>query len=294
MILVVGSTGMVGSGICQSLVELGKPVRALVRETSDPTKVAKLNGMGIQLFKGDLRDPASLRSACQGIDIVIDTVSALPVSYTPGLNDIQNVDLKGAKALIDAAKSEGVKHLIYISFTLCGDFPLSDAKHEVEAYLKASGLVYTILRPSYFMEAWLSPMVGFDTANSKATVYGSGDQPISWISLFDVVQFTVESVTNLQARNRVFDLGGPEPVSPNHVIKLFEAACGNPFEVSYVPAEALKAQMEGASEPMQKSFTGLMYCYAIGDPIEMQATLKVFPIKLTSMQDYVKKVQIKA
>ena len=287
MILVTGSTGMVGSAACQRLVELGKPVKALVRETSDPAKTGRLSGLGITLVKGDLRNPDSLQTACQGVETVINTVSALPVSYTPGENDIQHVDLEGTKSLIDAARAAGVKHFIYTSFTMDADFPLSKAKHEVEAYLKASGMNYTILRPSYFMEAWLSPMVGFDVANAKATIYGDGDQLISWISFLDVANFVVESVTNPAARNTVLALGGPEPVSPNQVVKLFEAKGGKSFEVSYVPAEALKAQMEGATEPMQKSFAGLMYGYALGDPVNMEETLKAFPMKLTSVQEFV-------
>jgi uncharacterized protein YbjT (DUF2867 family) len=294
MILVVGSTGMVGSGVCQRLIELGKPVKALVRETSDPAKVAKLISLGIPLVKGDLRDAASLKAACQGVETVIDTVSALPVSYTPGQNDIQHVDLEGARALIDTAKAAGVKHFIYTSFTMKVDCPLSNAKHAVEDYLMRSGMIYTILRPGYFMESWLSPMVGFDAANAKAAVYGSGDQPISFISLVDVVQFAVACVDNPAARNAVLTLGGPEPVSPHQVIALFEKESGKTFEVSHVPAEALKAQMEGTTEPMQKSFAGLMYCFAVGDPIDMKAVLKVFPEKLVSVHDYVKKALEKA
>ena len=290
VILVVGSTGSLGSAICQRLVELGKPVKALVRETSDPAKVAKLSGAGIPLVKGDLRDPASLKAACQGVETLITTVSAMPASYVPGQNDIVRVDVQGTKALIDAAKAAGVKHFIYTSFsgnmeTVC---PLRNAKREVEAYLKASGLVYTILRPGAFMQAWLSPMVGFDAANAKATIYGTGDQPISWISLFDVAAFAVESVTNPAARNAVMELGGPEPVSPHQVIKIFEKASGKTFEVSHVPVEALKAQMDAATDPMQKTFPGLMLNYAAGDPIDMKATLKAFPLKLTSVQEYVK------
>ena len=66
MILVVGSTGMVGSGICQRLAELGRPFKALVRESSDPAKVARLKELGATLAKGDLRDPASLFAAIKG------------------------------------------------------------------------------------------------------------------------------------------------------------------------------------------------------------------------------------
>lgn len=68
------------------------------------------------------------------------------------------------KNLIDAAVRAGVGHVIYTSFSanLDLDFPLGRAKRAVEAHLIASGMAYTILRPSCFMEVWLSPAVGFD------------------------------------------------------------------------------------------------------------------------------------
>jgi uncharacterized protein YbjT (DUF2867 family) len=289
MILVVGSTGMVGSEICRILASKTIPTRTLVRETSDPAKVERLVGYGAQLVKGDLRDPASLKAACQGVDQVICTVSAMPFSYQPGVNDIQSVDVNGITHLIDAAKAAGVKHFVDTSFSknICRDFPLCNAKRAVENYLMGSGLTYTILRPSYFMEAWLSPMVGFDAANAKVTLYGTGDQPIAWISYKDVAQFAVASLVNPAARNAVLELGGSQSITPHQVVKAFEAATGKTFEVSHVPAEALKAQMDGASEPMQKSFAGLMLSYADGDPIDMAPVQKAFAVHLTSLHEFV-------
>ena len=66
MILVVGSTGMLGSEICRMLASNGKPFRALVRESSDPAKVEWLTDYGARLAWGDLRDPASLQAATRG------------------------------------------------------------------------------------------------------------------------------------------------------------------------------------------------------------------------------------
>ncbi|MGD0002970.1 MAG: SDR family oxidoreductase [Anaerolineaceae bacterium] len=289
MILVVGSTGMVGSEICRLLASKGIPFRALVRESSDPAKVERLKGYGAQLVKGNLCDTASLKTACQGVSAVICTVSAMPFCYQPGVNDIQSVDFEGVTNLIEAAKAAGVKHLIYTSFSgnLDREFPLRNAKRTVEQRLKESGLVYTILRPSMFMEVWLSPAVGFDAANSKATVYGTGDQLIAWITIKDVAQFAVESLENPAARNRVLELGGPKPLSPHQVIKIFEDAMGKTFEVTHVPPEALQAQYAGATDPMQKSFIGLMLCYAGGDPIDMSAIQKAFAVHLTPIKEYV-------
>jgi uncharacterized protein YbjT (DUF2867 family) len=288
MILVVGSTGMVGSEICRLLASQGKPFRAFVRETSDPAKVERLKGYGAQLVKGDLRDPASLKAACQGVNEVICTVSAMPFSYQPGMNDMQSVDTDGVTHLIETAKAAGVKQFIYTSFShnINRDFPLRNAKRASEKSLQESGLVYTILRPSFFMELWLSPAVGFDAANAKATIYGTGDQPIAWVSLKDVAQFAVESLENPAVRNCVLELGGLESLSPHQAIKIFEKSTGKTFEVTHVPPEALQAQYDGAADPMQKSFIGLMQCYADGDPVDMRATQKIFAVKLTPLKDY--------
>jgi len=288
MILVVGSTGMVGSEVCRILGSKGKHFRALVRETSDPAKVERLKGFGAELVKGDLRDPASLKAACQGFSEVICTVSAMPFSYQPGVNDIQAVDVDGVTHLIEAAKAAGVKHFIHTTFSgnIKGDYPLCKAKRAGEQRLIESGMIYTILRPGDFMEIWLSPAVGFDAANAKATIYGTGDQPMGWISLKDVAQFAVESLENPAARNCMLELGGPESLSPHQVIKIYEKVMGKTFEVTHVPPEALQVQYDGAADPMQKSFLGLMLSYATGDPIDMSATRKAFAVRLTPVEEY--------
>jgi len=292
MYLIVGSTGMLGGEICRLLAAKGCPVKGLVRTTSDQAKVAALKELGIQVVEGDLRDRASLEVACQGVTAVISTVSSMPFSYKPGENDIHTVDTEGAIKLIEAAKSAGVKHFIYTSFSgnLDLDFPLRNAKRFVEKNLKDSGLTYTILRPSCFTEVWLSPAVGFDAANAKATIYGSGTTPISWISFLDVAKFAVESLTNPAAVNATLELGGPEPLSPLQVVQIFEKVIGKTFEVQHVPEAALEAQQKAATDGMQQSFTALMRCYAQGDPIDMQETLKVFPVQLTSVREYAQQV----
>ncbi len=288
MNLVIGATGMVGSEICKQLAAIGKPVRAMVRSTSDQAKVANLKRAGVEVVQGDLRDCASIEAACQGVTEVISTVSAMPFSYHPIDNNIQKVDLDGLMNLIDVAKAAGVRHFIYTSFSgnLDLDFPLRNAKREVEQYLKNSGMIYTILRPSCFMEVWLSPAVGFDAANAKVQLYGDGTNPISYISYLNVAEFAVASSENPSARNATLELGGPEAISQLGAVKIFEQVSGRKFDVQYVPEQVLQSQRDAAMDPMQQSFSGLMLCVAQGDPIDMKKTLKAFPIKLASVKDY--------
>jgi uncharacterized protein YbjT (DUF2867 family) len=283
---------MVGSVICLRLAARGKKVRAMVRSTSDQAKVNNLKKTGVEIVYGDLRDCASLEAACQGVTAVISTVSAMPFSYHPIENNIQKVDHEGLTNLIDVAKAAGIKPFVYTSFSgqIDLDFPLRNAKRTVEQYLKDSGLVYTILRPSCFMEVWLSPAVGFDVANAKVQLYGDGTNPIGYISYFDVAQFAIESLENPTARNVTLELGGPQSISQIDAVKIFEDVSGRKFEVQYVPEEALQSQRDAAIDPMQQSFSGLMQCVAQGDPIDMKKTLKTFPIKLTSVRGYAEKV----
>lgn len=281
---------MVGSQVCRLAAEGGLPVRGLVRATSDPDKVEKLKGYGVEVVVGDVRQHASLEEACRGVKKVVSTVSAMPFSYIPGENDLQCVDTEGQISLVEAARSAGVGHFIYTSFTMDNDFPLRNAKRKVENHLKKSGMKYTILRPGYFMEVWLSPAVGFDAANARTQIYGSGTKPVSWVSYLDVARFAVACLDNPAAVNATLDIGGPEALSQLEMVKIFEELGGHTFEVQHVPEEALAEQQQSATDPMQQSFTGLMRWYAQGDPIDMQATLQAFPIQLTTVRDYARGV----
>src|SRR5437867_6869929 len=114
MNLIVGATGMVGGEICKLLAEQGKPVRALVRNTSNPESVARLSGLGAEIVKGDIKDRVSLDNACRGVSAVISTASS---TRTPREGDtLASVDQQGQLNVIDAAKEAGVQHFVFVSF----------------------------------------------------------------------------------------------------------------------------------------------------------------------------------
>jgi uncharacterized protein YbjT (DUF2867 family) len=286
MNLVVGATGLLGGEICRQLVTGGKSVKALVRPTSDPVKVEALQRLGASVVQGDLKDRSSLDAACQGVTAVISTASST-LSRQQG-DSIQTVDLEGQLNLVDAAKAGGVEHFVFISFRRNPDlqYPLDDAKRAVEQHLKASGLTYTILQAGYFMEVWLGPALGFDYANASARIYGEGHNGLSWISCKDVAQFAVAPLDNPAGRNAVIEVGGPQVLSPLEVVHIFEEVGGQPFAIEHVSEEALRAQKADATDSLQESFAALMLTYANGDPIEMGATLKAFPLQLASVRDY--------
>jgi uncharacterized protein YbjT (DUF2867 family) len=287
VILIVGATGLLGTEICGQLRETGRPVRALVRRGAKPAKLDQLKKLGVELAEGDLKDPGSIRRACQGVKAVISTASST-LSRREG-DSIRTVDLDGQIGLVDAAQAAGVDHFVFISFRNEGaiETPLTEAKSAVERRLKESGLAFTILQASYFMEVWLSPAVGFDVAAGKVRIYGEGRNKLSWISLVDVARFAVRALDEPQLRNRVVEVGGPEALSPLEVVRAFEAAGSPEIGVEHVPEATLRSQMENATDPLENSFAGLMLQYAAGDPIDMTETRKLLPVKLTSVRDYV-------
>lgn len=108
MNLIAGATGMLGSEICRLLREQGKRVRALVRSTSNPERLADLGGLGVELVQGDLKDAATLEEACRGASAVISTASST-VSRQAG-DSIDSVDRQGQLNLIEAAERDGENH----------------------------------------------------------------------------------------------------------------------------------------------------------------------------------------
>src|SRR5262249_10210071 len=159
------------------LVARGVDVRCLVR---DGTQIE-----GVELVRGDLRDPASLRRACEGVDTVITTASAI-VRRLAGARDasIREVDETGTLSLVDAAEQAGVQRFVYLSYGGLNEHagaPLEHAKLAVKARLKHSTMRTVIVRPDAFQEINLGPVARFDLANAKVSVIGKGDAKLRWL-----------------------------------------------------------------------------------------------------------------
>lgn len=290
MILVAGATGQVGRQVVRHLGGMGKTVRAMVRPGADPGRTQAVVEAGATPFEADLKDAAALARACEGIRTIVSTASA---TISRGAGDsIDTVDRDGQLQLVEAARDAGVDHFVYLSFSgnVRGDFPLRDAKRAVEEHLQESGLVYTIVRPSFFMEVWLSPHAGFDPVGGTVRIYGSGDSPVSMISAGDVARYVAGCVDNPAVRNQVIELGGPEAVSWNSVVALFERALGREITRQFVPEAALEQQMTQAGEPLQRTLAGLALTVARGDVIDPAPALAKVNIPLTPVQEFVRRV----
>ena len=226
MDLVVGATGIVGKRIAVRLSEKGRKVRAMVRGGAARAEAQELAGAGIEIVEADLTKPGSLPAACAGIENVACTATSMPHGRDDGL---RRVDRDGVLALIEAADRAKVKKFVYTSYSgnIRYDSPLETAKRDCENRLLASSMQAVVLRPSYFMEAWLSPALGFDPAKASARIYGSGQAKVTYISAHDVVEFAVAAVA-MSERDRavILEMGGLEALSQLDAVRVFEKKLG--------------------------------------------------------------------
>lgn len=286
MILVIGATGLLGSEIVRLLRATGHAVRALARTTSNPARLEALRRTGAEIVYGDMKERSSLRTAFQGIDAIVTTASST-LSRQVG-DSIQTVDLDGYFNVIDCAKESGVGRFVYTSIPQETKYesPLTRAKAQVAKYLKNSGVEYTVLAANFFMEIWLSPALGFDPQNARATIYGTGEQPVGFVSYKDVAEIAVQSLGVKGLENGTILVAGPENVAPLDVVKIFERSTGRRFTIEHVPEEMLLEKRSRATDPLEETFAALMLDYANGYAMDMKKTLSMFPIQLTTVAEY--------
>jgi NADH dehydrogenase len=284
-VLVVGATGFVGGGIALRLAKQGHRVTALVRSGADHQKAKALQSAGVELIEGDLSQQETLAIATQNLDTIVCTATSMPSAANDGL---RRVDHDGVLALIDAAEQQGAKRFVYVSYSgnLREDSPLETAKRTCENRLLAGKMEAVILRPSYFMEVWLSPALGFDPAGGSVRIYGSGDAKVSYISGANVADFGLSAVTwKYSGKNTILELGGPEPLSQLDAVRIFEKAMNKKVKTYQGPVEALQAQ-HNSSDSLQKTFGALMLGYAKGDVVDGATIAREHGISLHSVTEF--------
>ncbi|MCU1517024.1 MAG: NAD-dependent epimerase/dehydratase family protein [Pseudarthrobacter sp.] len=235
MILVVGATGDLGSRITRRLRAEGQPVRCLVRTGSND---AGLRGIGAEVVGGDLTVPASLGAACEGIDTVIATATAMGRRLSgASSSSIREVDGKGMLALVAAAETAGVRRFVYLSFTGIEapvGSPLEHAKVAVEKRLRNSSMQTVIARADAFQEVHLSPMARFDMGGGKAAIVGRGNTRRRWVATEDVAALLC-AVALEAAPPALVEFGGPELLTKNETVAIAQDLTHRRMKVQRMP-----------------------------------------------------------
>jgi NADH dehydrogenase len=290
MILVVGATGIVGGMITRRLFEQGKDVRILVRTNSPSEQLARegratsaeeLIEAGAQPAYGDLRDRASLDAIVEGVETVISTANS---AGRGGEDNPQSVDLEGNRNLIEAARDAGVEHFVFISAFGAdpeNPVPFMQAKGQSEASLRESGMDYTILAPTPYMEIWAAVVVGMPALQSQpVTLVGEGRRRHSFVSNRDVAAFAVAAVDHSAARNQYLAIGGPEPLTWSDVVATYERVLGRPISVQFVAV----GEPVPLPDPMPWILAGME---TYDSAIEMEEIARTFDVPLTRLETFV-------
>jgi NADH dehydrogenase len=261
MILVVGATGELGGRISGLLVDRGQVVRALVRPGTEATVLA---GIGVEVVRGDLREPASLAAALEGVATVVTTANAIG-RIMAGSTDLTIADVDGAgnRNLIDAAARAGVGRFVFVSAAGMGQemarmAPLMAAKWAAEKALRATSMRAVLVRPDMFQEVWLAPMTGIDPVAGKALIYGTGRMPSRYVAIDDVAAMCAHLAVVPDPAEEV-SFGGPEELTRMQVVAAFESATGSPMKVRHVPRPMLSLghRLLGRIRPELASLMGM-------------------------------------
>ncbi len=291
MILVIGGTGFVGSNLIRRMRRERLPVRALVR---DPDKAEGLADLGIEAVPGDLSDKASLETAVAGVERVIHLVGI--IQEAPGVT-FQGVHVEGTQNLVEAARKAGVRHFFYQSALGVRPGAKSEyhkTKWQAEELVRASGIPYTILRPSLIYgpgDQFTLRLAEIIRQSPVLPVLGSGRSKVQPIAIDDVVSCIVTAVTSDAFLNESYEIGGPEQLTYEEVTRAIAGAMGIKRPAVHVPMLFMKPMVRVLETVLPKPPVTTDQLIMLGEDnvCSMRDIREVFGIEPIKFQDGIRK-----
>ncbi len=225
-VFLAGAFGHLGSDVLKALVDAGHEVVAADVVTRD------LGFGGFTPLQIDLTDVENLKGKLDGFDVVVTTVGLTKASekLTPEM-----IDFGANKNLVDEAKAAGVKNFAYVSVLKAekGSFiPMLGAKAKLEKYLMASGLTWTIFRPTGYF---------YDTAHIFQPKVEAGKvmllktkTPVR-ANVIDTRDFADYIEKHMCDENKAYDVGGTETYTYKEIAEMFFEAAGKKPKITYAP-----------------------------------------------------------
>ncbi len=221
MILVSGATGGIGGEVCRLLKEAGTPFRALCRKQE---QVERLSQQGIDAVRGDFDRPDTLAAAMRGIETMFLITPPTPQQVTQ------------ETAAIDAANEAGVSRIVKISASdsnVRSPVPWAKAHALIDHHLRASGIGWTILKPTAFMQNFLwfkDPIArGF-----LPQVAGRGS--VSWVDTRDVARVAAAVLTQDGHDGATYFLTGPETLDMKEAAARLSKVAGHKVRYLDLPS----------------------------------------------------------
>lgn len=232
VVLVVGASGRLGREVVPLLAAHGYAVRGAARHA------VRVPAPAIPV-RADLLDPASLRAACRGVDVVVMAAGA-PLTLRPilGHPGFHAVDGRGTVLLVRVARELGVTRFVYVSVYAPPGFaggPYVAAHREAAEAVRASGMAWSVVQPTGFFSTFevllplarlgLIPEIGDGAARTN---------PIHERDLAEVVLRAVEG------QEGDVPVGGPEVLSRRQIAEAAFAAVGRAPRMVHLPDALLR------------------------------------------------------
>ncbi len=225
MILVTGATGGIGGELCKLLKASGTPFRAMCRKQEQLELFRK---KGIDAVLGDFSHPETLSSAMQGCDQMF-----LISPTTPD-------QVKRESDAIDAAKAAGIKRIVKISASdgnVRSTVPWAKSHALIDHHLRASGLRWTILKPTAFMQNFL----WFKQPISKGFIpLVSGKGSVCWVDTRDVARVAAKVLTEDGHEKATYFLTGPDTLDMDEAADRISKIIGKKVRYINLPTSVFR------------------------------------------------------
>ena len=230
-VAVTGASGQLGRKVADLLLERLEPSQVVLL-TRSPEAVASYSERGAVVRRADFDEPASLSDAFSGADRAL-LISALDFERRTGQH----------RYAIEAAKTAGVRHVIYTSIPEPEGNPAaaSPSHYATEVAARDSGLAWTFLRNSLYSHFQV-PVVAQAIASGQL-VTSAGDGRVAYVSREDCAAAAAAVLVQDGHEGKAYDITGPEAIGPRDLAALAAELGDRPVEVVSVDDDALVAGM---------------------------------------------------
>jgi len=265
MFVVAGVTGHTGRAAADRLLELGRPVRVIVRK---PEHEHEWRAKGAEVALASLDDVTATTGALRGAS---GAYLLVPPKYAAArLVEAQKVT---ADAIAGAVKASGVEHVVFLSSQGAqlesGTGPVVTL-HYAEERLKATGVALTILRAPYFFENW-APVLPMVREQGVLPSFLPADLPMISAAARDIGRIGADALLQPHAGVRIVEIEGPAPVTPRDVARALSTRLGREVNVVEAPLDAVVPTFTalGFSEDAASKFREMYEAFLAGrmDPI---------------------------
>ena len=227
-IFISGGSGFVGGHLCRELLSSGHSLK-LLAHSSRPADVT-----GFESVQGDVTSAADCIKAAAGCDVVINLVGIIREFPERGVT-FERLHIEATRNMVEAARQGGIKRYLQMSALGSRKGAVSgyhQSKYVAEELVVASGLDYTIFRPSLIFgpkDAFVNMLAGFIRSSPIVPVIGDGKYRMQPISADDVARCFAIALKKPETIGKGYNICGPDRLNYLEIVDAVAKALGRHF-----------------------------------------------------------------